>query len=214
MEKEKKKNKKEEKKPVDKSQLKLAKKQKDKDAITRAKAEIKEIKRHNEFVESLPIVKEELDKFDTARYKAKLIAAKETMALGEVYLYADWAIEKSEAKKLSKSTKDEKLIRTDAMKLAREKKRSAKLLAKHGKENLIMPDERIPEEIKNREINTAKERAQAKKELKAYTKGVSVYRRITKPYNDARNLIIQAENYTHLAEIEALYESVVARETV
>jgi hypothetical protein len=84
------------------------------------------------------------------------------------------------------------------MKLAREKKRSAKLLAKHGKENLIVPDERIPEEIKNREINTAKERAQAKKELKAYTKGVSVYRRITKPYNDARNLIIQAENYTHL----------------
>ncbi len=203
-----------EKKPIDKSQLKLAKKQKDKEAIVKAKAELKEIKRHNEFVESLPIVKEELDKFNTERYKAKLIAAKETVSLGEVYLYADWAIEKSEAKKLSKSTKDEKIIRTDAMKLAREKKRSAKLLAKHGKENLIVPDERIPEEIKSREINTSKERAQAKKELKAYTKGVSVYRRITKPYNDARNLIIQAENYTHLAEIEALYESVVARETV
>ena len=50
-----------------------------------------------------------------------------------------------------------------------------------------------------------------KAELKAYTKGVSVYRRITKPYNDARNLIIQAENYTHLAEIEALYESVMVK---
>ena len=85
------------------------------------------------------------------------------------------------------------------------------MLLKHGKENLTIPDERIPEEIKSREINSSKERAQAKAELKAYTKGVSVYRRITKPYNDARNLIIQAENYTHLADIEALYESVKAK---
>ena len=67
------------------------------------------------------------------------------------------------------------------------------------------------EYIKSREINTSKERAKAKAELKAYTKGVSVYRRITKPYNDARNLMIQAENYTHLAEIEAMYEDAKAR---
>ena len=97
------------------------------------------------------------------------------------------------------------------MALVREKKRSAKLLRKYGKDNLTIPDERIPEEIKNREYSSEKERRQAKKELKAYTKGVSVYRRITKPYNDARNLVIQAENYTHLAEIEALYENVKCR---
>lgn len=196
-----------EKKVVDKTALKLAKKQKDKEAIRKAKAEIRETKRYNEFVESLPIVKEELEKFSTERYKAKLVSARETMSLGEVYLYSDWKAEKKEAKCLPKSTKEEKLIRADAFALIREKKRSAKLLRKHGKDNLTIPDERIPEEIKSREINTSKERAQAKKELKAYTKGVSVYRRITKPYNDARNLVIQAENYTHLAEIEALYES-------
>lgn len=197
-----------EKKVVNKTALKLAKKQKDKEAIRKAKAEIRETKRYNEFVESLPIVKEELEKFNTERYKAKLVSARETMSLGEVYLYSDWKVEKKEAKCLPKSTKEEKLIRADAFALIREKKRSAKLLRKHGKDNLTIPDERIPEEIKSREINTSKERAQAKKELKAYTKGVSVYRRITKPYNDARNLVIQAENYTHLAEIEALYESV------
>lgn len=197
-----------EKKVVDKTALKLAKKQKDKEAIQKAKAEIRETKRYNEFVESLPIVKEELEKFNTERYKAKLISARETMSLGEVYLYSDWKAEKKEAKGLPKSTKEEKLIRADAFALIREKKRSAKLLRKHGKDNLTIPDERIPEEIKNRQYNSEKERRQAKAELKAYTKGVSVYRRITKPYNDARNLVIQAENYTHLAEIEALYESV------
>lgn len=195
-----------EKKVVDKTALKLAKKQKDKEAIRKAKAEIRETKRYNEFVESLPIVKEELEKFNTERYKAKLVSAKETMSLGEVYLYSDWKAEKKEAKCLPKSTKEEKLIRADAFALIREKKRSAKLLRKHGKDNLTIPDERIPEEIKNRQYNSEKERRQAKAELKAYTKGVSVYRRITKPYNDARNLVIQAENYTHLAEIEALYE--------
>ena len=68
------------------------------------------------------------------------------------------------------------------------------------------------QEIKNREFSSEKERRQAKRELKTYTKGVSVYRRITKPYDDARNLIIQAENYTHLGEIEKLYESVMAKQ--
>ncbi len=199
------------KKDIDKSALKLAKKQKDKEAIVKAKAEIREIKRHNEFVESLPIVKEELEKFNTERYKAQLVSAKETVSLGEVYLYDDWKAEKKNAKRLPKNTREEKLIRADALKLVRIKKRSAKLLKKHGQENLTLPDERILEEIKNREINTSKERRQAKKELKAYIKGVSVYRRITKPYNDARNLIIQAENYVKLDEIESLYEDVKAK---
>ena len=106
-------------------------------------------------------------------------------------------------------TKEQKEIRADAIKLSREKKRSYKLLMKYGKENLILPDEKRAEEIRNREYNTEKERREIKKELKAYTKGVSVYRRITKPYYDAKNLIIQAENYSHLEEIEKLYESVV-----
>ena len=202
-------------KVVDKSALKAAKKIQDKEerkiAVKKAKDEIKEIKKHNEFVESLPIVKDELQKFHTERYKAKLASAKETLALGEVYLYDNWKAEMQTAKSLSNSTKEEKEIRADALALAREKKRSAKLLSKYGKDNLTIPDERIPEEIKNRQYNSEKERRQAKAELKAYTKGVSVYRRITKPYNDARNLIIQAENYTHLAEIEALYESVMCR---
>lgn len=197
------------KKDVDKSALKSAKRQKDKEAIHNAKTEIKGIRKYNEFVSGLPIVKEELDKFNTPRYKAQLVSAKDTVSKGEVYLYEDWTIERSRAKALPKSTKEEKIIRADAIKLSREKKRSYKLLSKYGAENLTKPDERIPEEIKNREFANEKERRQAKRELKAYTKGVSVYRRITKPYYDAKNLIIQAENYSHLEEIEKLYESVV-----
>ena len=173
-----------------------------------SKAEIKEIKKHNEFVESLPIVREELEKFNTERYKVQLETAKATASKGEVYLYSDWAIEMAKAKNMPKNTSEEKEIRADAIQLAREKKRSYKLLMKYGEENLILPDEKRAEEIRNREYNTEKERREFKKELKAYTDGVSVYRRITKPYYDAKNLIIQAENYSHLDEIEKMYESV------
>ena len=197
------------KKDIDKSELKLAKKQKDKETIAKEKAKIKEARKYNEFVSGLPIVVEELNKFNTERYKAKLVSAKNTVALGEIYLYSNLKEEKNLAKRLPKKTEEEKAIRADALQLVREKKRSMKLLLKYGEENLVLPDEKRAEEIRSREYNTEKERREIRKELKAYTKGVSVYRRITKPYYDAKNLIVQAENYSHLDEIEKLYESVV-----
>ena len=196
------------KKIIDKSALKLARKTKNKGAILAEKEKIREAKKHNEYVDGLPIVVEELNKFNTERYKAKLVSAKNTVALGEIYLYSNLKEEKNLAKRLPKKTEEEKAIRADALQLVREKKRSMKLLLKYGEENLVLPDEKRAEEIRNREYNTEKERREIKKELKAYTKGVSVYRRITKPYYDAKNLIIQAENYTHLDEIEKMYESV------
>ena len=196
------------KKIIDKSALKLARKTKNKGAILAEKEKIREAKKHNEYVDGLPIVVEELNKFNTERYKAKLVSAKNTVALGEIYLYSNLKEEKNLAKRLPKKTEEEKAIRADALQLVREKKRSMKLLLKYGEENLVLPDEKRAEEIRNREYNTEKERREIKKELKAYTKGVSVYRRITKPYYDAKNLIIQAENYSHLDEIEKMYESV------
>lgn len=196
------------KKIIDKSALKLARKTKNKGAILAEKEKIREAKKHNEYVDGLPIVVEELNKFNTERYKAKLVSAKNTVALGEIYLYSNLKEEKNLAKRLPKKTEEEKAIRADALQLVREKKRSMKLLLKYGEENLVLPDEKRAEEIRNREYNTEKERREIKKELKAYTKGVSVYRRITKPYYDAKNLIIQAENYSHLDEIEKIYESV------
>ena len=202
------------KKEVDKSKLKEAKKLKDKAekiaSVEKAKAEIREIKNHNKLISSLPIVSEELNKFNTQRYQLQLERAKETFSLGEVYLYSEWKDEKLAAKRMSKATKEERIIRADAIKIASEKKRSYKLLTKYGSDNLTVPDNSIPEEIKSRTFSNEKERRAAKRELKAYTKGVSVYRRITKPYYDAKNLIIQEKNYNRLDEIEALYEKVLS----
>ena len=204
------------KKEVDKSKLKEAKKIRDKAekiaSVEKAKAEIREIKNHNKLISSLPIVGEELNKFNTQRYQLQLERAKETFSLGEVYLYSEWKDEKLAAKRMSKATKEERIIRADAIKLASEKKRSYKLLKKYGSDNLTVPDNSIPEEIKSRTFSNEKERRAAKRELKAYTKGVSVYRRITKPYYDAKNLIIQEENYNKLDEIEAMYKKVISND--
>ena len=204
------------KKEVDKSKLKEAKKIKDKDekiaSVEKARAEIRAIKNHNKLISSLPIVGEELNKFNTQRYQAQLERAKQTLSLGEVYLYSEWKEEKLAAKRMSKATKEDRIIRADAIKLASEKKRSYKLLKKYGSDNLTVPDNSVPEEIKSRTFSNEKERRAAKRELKAYTKGVSVYRRITKPYYDAKNLIIQEENYNKLDEIEAMYKKVVSND--
>ena len=204
------------KKAVDKSELKAAKKIKDKvektASLEKARAGIREVKNHNKLISSLPIVTEELDKFNTSRYQLQLERARQTVSLGEVYLYSDWKEEIAAAKNMSKATKEDKIIRADAIKTAMEKKRSYKLLKKYGRENLTVPNSRIPEEIQSRTFGSEKERRQAKKELKAYTKGVSVYRRITKPYYDANNLIIQERNYNRLDEIEALYQKVISAE--
>ncbi len=194
------------KKSVDKTALKLARKQKDKEAIKTEKAKIREIRLHNELLESLPIVIDELNKFNTERYKVQLASARETVAYGEICFYDNWREDMDRAKRMPHSTKEEKVIRSDAINLARAKKTSARLLTKWGKDNLVVPNEQVKEEIQNREIHSMAEQMRAKKDLKAYTNGVFAYHRITKPYNDAKNLIIQSENYTHLAEIEALYE--------
>lgn len=204
------------KKEVDKSKLKEAKKIKDKAekiaSVEKAKAEIRAIKNHNKLISSLSIVGEELNKFNTQRYQAQLERAKQTLSLGEVCLYSEWKDEKLAAKCMSKATKEDRIIRADAIKLASEKKRSYKLLKKYGSDNLTAPDNSIPEEIKSRTFSNEKERRAAKRELKAYTKGVSVYRRITKPYYDAKNLIIQEENYKKLDEIEAMYKKVISND--
>lgn len=200
---------------IDKTPLKAARKlpketeaQKEsrKAAIAAAKRTIRELRQQNEIIESLPIVLEELQKFGTTRYRTQLAAAKETVAQGKVAEYADWKARMAQAKALPHGTKEEREIRADAIALARTEKTAAKLLQKVGRDHLTEPNREVQEALQNRETHSLRENVLARRELKAYVRGVSVYRRIVAPYENAHNLIVQAENYTHLAEIEAMYQ--------
>ena len=114
------------------------------------------------------------------------------------------------ARSLPKSTEAEKEIRSDAIKNARTKKEAASLIKKYGIDNIVAPDESVKEELQNRETNSFAESIKVRKELRAYPKAVSIYERAVKPYTDAKNLIEQAENYTHYEEIEARYAAISA----
>lgn len=181
-----------------------------KEQIHNAKAQIKAEKSRNELIECMPIVIDELNKFSTLRFQKQLEEASAIYEKSELYYYANARQELKEAKRLPKSSKEEKEIRGDAIKLARTKLTASKLIEKYGQDNLKAPDDSVKEEIQNRETPKFTDTIKQKRDLKRYVKSVSLYKRATAPYANAKTLVVQAENYTHLAEIEALYESVLS----
>lgn len=211
-----------EKQPVDKTALRTARsmpkrdeydRQQRKEAIKKAKQEIRQAKKDNNDIESYAIVIDELNKFETEAYKIQLEAAKKTYAGGKLQSYFELKEDRRLAKALPKKTKEEKQIRSDAFNLIRSKKAAAKLVKKYGIENILPPDESVREEIQNRQTPTLRDTMRAKRDLKAFLKAESIYNRAIAPYDNARNILIQSENYTHLAEIEELYADILERQS-
>ena len=180
----------------------------------RAKDVIKAERERNEQIEIMPIVLEELSKFSTDRYKIQLENAYKTFALGELVKYENISEEMASAKALPHKKKEEKQIRSDAINLVRSKKTSVKLIDKYGIENIIYPSDEEKQKIENRDTKSMIETIKAKNELKALTKKRSVYDRVTAPYHNAKWLIVQAENYSHLDKIEMLYRNLVTHEQI
>jgi len=169
------------------------------------KEEKKEIKEHNLAIERAAIIMEDLHKFTTPAGRARVQQAKNDVAMGRLHAYDNIAEERKTAKKLPKGTKEEKEIRSDAIKNARMKKEAASLIKKYGIDNLHAPDEAVKQEIMNREAASFFDSLQIRRELKAWMKQQSVYNRATKPYTEAESLIKQAESYAHYEELQEKY---------
>lgn len=165
----------------------------------------KEIRETNLAIERAAIIMEDLEKFSTAVGMAKISRAGIDLSKGQLYFYEDAADELKTAKRLPKRTKEEKEIRSDAIKSARIKRESAALIRKYGIDNINAPDEAAKEEILNREASNFADSIKIRKDLKAWLKAESVYKRATKPYTDAKGIIEQSENYAHYNELESLY---------
>ena len=169
------------------------------------KALRKEIKEQNLAVERAAIIMQDLNKFSGDAGRARLAQARLDFANGLLYVYEDAARELKVARALPKGTEQEKEIRSDAIKCARTKKESASIIIRYGVDNIKAPDDSVKEELQNRETSGFFESLEVKRQLKAYLKSVSVYERAVKPYTNAKNLIEQAENYTHYDELEQRY---------
>ncbi len=199
---------------IDKTALKNAKKlphktQEEKDirseAVKKAKSEIKAVKETNLAIERAGIIMEDVNKFSSEAGKQRVAQAQKDMTDGKCFFYENANELFKTAKRMPKATAEEKEIRSDAIKNARVKREAATLIRKYGKENIIAPQESVKDEIINRETNGFAESMMQRRELKAYLKAESVYKRVAKPYTDAQNLLEQAENYTHYEELEEKY---------
>lgn len=177
---------------------------------TFSKAERKEVKERNLAVERAAIIMEDLNKFSSEAGIARIDMAKRDFAKGEFYAYENASEEMRKATRLPKGTKTEKEIRSDAIKNMRVKKESASLIRKYGIENISAPDKAVLEELQNRETSGFAESMKVRREIKAYLKAESVYKRAVKPYTDAKNLLEQAEDYTNYAELEEKYYNLLA----
>ena len=171
------------------------------------KAEKKAAKEQNLAIERAEIIMQDLTKFSTAAGKAKLAQAQKDLRHDIMHCYNDAKQLLADARAMPKRTKDEKEIRSDAIKNARIKKEAAMLIGKYGIKNIAAPDEAVKEEIINRETKNFAESLKMRKDLRAYLKAASIYARVTKPYTNAKNLVEQAENYTHFDELESIYVS-------
>ena len=205
-----------EKLPLDKSELKSARKMSKKtqeekelrkEAIKSAKKKLAEIKETNLAIERASIIIEDLEKFTTEAGKRRVLNAKEDFAKGEGFIFDDAKNQLRIAKKLSRKTKEEKEIRANEIKRAKAKKEALSLVKKYGKENIKEPNTFEKEEILNRETKNFKESMKQRKDLRAYLKKESIYLRVTKPYREAENLIEQSRNYTHYEELVEKYEA-------
>lgn len=172
----------------------------------------KQIKEINLAIERAPIIMQDLNKFTSKAGKERLRRAQEDASREELYLYDNIAEEMKAARSLPKKTEEEKEIRTDALNNLRTKKRAAALIKRYGKENIILPPESEKEEILEREASSFFDSLKIRKDLKAYMKKVSIYKDATKPYTEAKNLLLQAEYYTHFEEIENRYLALVEAE--
>ena len=206
--------------PLDKTAIKQARKlpkstEEEKNirytAIKKAKEEYENVREGNLFLERIPFILEDLSKFDSRVGHERLAAAEKCVARGALFLYSDYAAELSQAKALPKSTKEEKEIRSDAIRLAKLKKQSYKLITKYNINEEYLPAESVKTELQEREAKTFLESMKIRRELRAYAATVSRYERATKPYTDSELLLTQAKDYSSLQELEERYMAIKAK---
>lgn len=177
-------------------------------AIKSARKDIRNTKEQNLAIERAPIIMEDLDKFSTKAGKLRISQAETDIRNGILHYYENAQDDLINAKSLPKKTKEEKEIRSDAIKNARIKKEASSLIRKYGVENLIAPDEKEKQKLLAREHKNFFEAMKTKQEIRVYLKNESVYRRAIKPYTEAEALLSQAKYYSNYDNIFKEYQTV------
>lgn len=221
-----------------------AKKTGDKIQIRSAKKDRKAAVEHNKMIEISQMVMEEMNKFGTAHVQNQVELAEKIVNAGLAGLVNVDKSVVAQAKTMPKNTKEEKLLRKEAINLAKARLASKKLIYKNYPNGINVFDTAVFDNLFDREdeaeedLETAYQNlfdAQSRKlrhtikqakldvknakvtrreihrAIKVATNEHSLFRRTTKPYQDAVKLLTQKENYRHFDDIAAMFDAARAR---
>lgn len=142
---------------------------------------------------------EELNKFSTERYKAKLREAENTASFGaDGIMNINVNDYNAKIRTVDKNSKDGKKIRSDLKELKRSVKAAQRLVKKYYALGIKAPDENRLKNAENIKAHTVAQTLKRKREINAALKEQSVYKRCILPYTQAVTLINQAKNYNDL----------------
>ena len=164
-------------------------------------------KKHLKDVSVCHFVIDEMHKYETVAMQKKVERSNEIIEKGieGIFNYDGYAMK--EAKAMPKTTHAERVMRGDAIVEARAMKTAHKNLKKFYKsvDEVIMPTPEEFKEVENMPTESLAQQFKKKKAMKVLVNRKSKYVRGTKPLLDAKRMLTEKENFTHLEDIRESY---------
>ncbi len=177
-----------------------------KEALKNAKAENKALKNLNKNISVCNFVIDEMNKYETRKTQIQYDRCAKLIASGYSAIYnADKSVMK-EAKAMPKTTAEEREIRSEAITYARLLLNCRKHINRYFPNGTVKePDNALLEAAEKMPEETLSQRIAKKKKIRNFVNEKSKYVRSAKVMIDAKRMITEKENFTHIDEIREKY---------
>lgn len=178
-----------------------------KEAVRAARAGVRAGKKLLEQKEAVPILIDELTKFQKPENIRQVQRAKDLIAIGLTQLSGINASILEDAKTLPSATKEEKAVRAFEIKRAKAMLKMAKKIRKNYPNGICEPDPATLNDALNMPYATKEESRARAKAVKAAEKEIQLFHATVKPYQDAQKLVRDERvSRTIYPEIEKMYD--------
>lgn len=180
-------------------------------AVREARGALKDGKKLIEQKGAVPILIDELTKFEKPENIRRVRRASDLAAIGLTHLSGISPSVLEEAKSLPAGTKEEKAIRAEEIKRAKSMLRMAKKIRKHYPGGIREPDPATLSAALDMPCETKEESQARGRAVKAAEKELQLFRTTVKPYLDAQKLVRDERvSRTIYPEIEKMYDGACA----
>lgn len=178
-----------------------------KEAVRAARAGVRAGKKLLEQKDAVPILIDELTKFQKPENIRQVQRAKDLIAIGLTQLSGINASILEDAKTLPSATKEEKAVRAFEIKRAKAMLKMAKKIRKNYPNGICEPDPATLNDALNMPYATKEESRARAKAVKAAEKEIQLFHATVKPYQDAQKLVRDEwVSRTIYPEIEKMYD--------